>query len=58
VIFSYPGLGSTLYQGILNADYTLIQGITFVLVVAVGLAILILDLAYPLLDPRIRYDQA
>ena len=58
VIFSYPGLGSTLYQGILNADYPLIQGITFVLVVAVGLAILILDLAYPLLDPRIRYDQA
>jgi peptide/nickel transport system permease protein len=55
VIFSYPGLGSTLYRAIQNADYTLIQGITFVLVVAVGVAILILDLAYPLLDPRIRY---
>ena len=57
VIFSYPGLGSTLYRAIQNADYPLIQGITFVLVVAVGVAILILDLVYPLLDPRIRYDR-
>jgi peptide/nickel transport system permease protein len=57
VIFSYPGLGSTLYQAILNADYTLIQGITYVLVVVVGAAILILDLIYPLLDPRIRYER-
>jgi peptide/nickel transport system permease protein len=56
VIFSYPGLGSTLYRAIQNADYTAIQGITFILVVAVGIAILVLDLVYPLLDPRIRYD--
>jgi peptide/nickel transport system permease protein len=55
VIFSYPGLGSALYQAIQNADYTLIQGITFLLIVAVGAAVLILDLIYPLLDPRIRY---
>ena len=55
-IFSYPGVGFLLYQAIQNADYTLIQGITFVLVVAVGLAILIVDLAYPLLDPRISYE--
>jgi peptide/nickel transport system permease protein len=57
-IFSYPGLGSTLYQAIQNADYTLIQGITYLLVIGVGAAILILDLIYPLLDPRIRYDRA
>lgn len=56
VIFSYPGLGSMLYRAIQNADYTAIQGITFILVVAVGLAILVLDLVYPLLDPRIRYE--
>lgn len=57
VIFSYPGLGSTLYRAIQNADYTAIQGVTFILVVAVGLAILIIDLLYPLLDPRVRYDR-
>lgn len=58
VVFSYPGLGLLLLRAIQNADYTLIQGITFFLVVAVGLAILVLDLIYPLLDPRIAYEAA
>jgi peptide/nickel transport system permease protein len=57
VIFSYPGVGFLLYRAIQNADYTLIQGITFILVVSVGVAILILDLVYPLLDPRITYQR-
>lgn len=57
VIFSYPGVGFLLFQAIQNADYTLIQGITFILVLAVGLGILILDLIYPLLDPRISYGR-
>lgn len=57
VIFSYPGLGFLLLQAIQNADYTLIQGITFVLVVTVGIAILALDLLYPVLDPRISYER-
>lgn len=57
VIFSYPGVGFLLFQAIQNADYTLIQGITFILVLAVSLGILILDLVYPLLDPRISYER-
>jgi len=56
VIFSYPGVGLLLFQAIQNADYTLIQGITFILVVSVSLGILILDLVYPFLDPRITYE--
>lgn len=58
VVFSYPGIGLLLLRAIQNADYTLIQGITFFLVVAIGLAILALDLLYPLLDPRIAYEAA
>lgn len=57
VIFSYPGVGFLLFQAIQNADFTLIQGITFILVVAVGVGILILDLVYPILDPRISYQE-
>lgn len=57
VIFSYPGVGFLLYRAIQNADYTLIQGITFILVLSVGVAILILDLIYPILDPRITYQR-
>src|SRR5258708_16578352 len=50
--FSYPGLGYQLYQSIINSDYTVIQAITLVLAVSVGLCVLIIDLIYPRLDPR------
>ncbi len=55
IIFAYPGLGYMLYMAITNSDYTVIQGITFVLSVSVGLAVLIVDLIYPRLDPRVNY---
>jgi peptide/nickel transport system permease protein len=55
-IFTYPGMGYLLYQGIINTDYTLIQGIVFILIVGVSTAVLILDLLYPLIDPRITYE--
>jgi peptide/nickel transport system permease protein len=56
-IFTYPGMGYLLYQGIVNTDYTLIQGIVFMLIVGVALAVFIIDLIYPLIDPRITYQQ-
>jgi peptide/nickel transport system permease protein len=55
IIFGYPGLGYLLYQSITNSDYTVIQGITLILSVSVGLAVLIIDLIYPSLDPRVTY---
>lgn len=55
IIFAYPGLGYQLYQSITNSDYTVIQGITLILAVSVGLAVLIIDLIYPRLDPRVTY---
>ena len=55
VIFQYPGVGSLLYQSIRASDFYMIQGVVFMIIVAIGLATLILDLVYPLLDPRISY---
>ena len=55
IVFSYPGLGYQLWQSIVNSDYTVIQAITLVLVVSVGLSVLVIDLIYPLLDPRVTY---
>lgn len=54
IVFSYPGIGSLLYNAILTGDYNLIMGITAFSIVAIATAILIIDLAYPLFDPRIR----
>jgi peptide/nickel transport system permease protein len=55
IVFSYPGIGSLLYNAILTGDYNLIMGITVFSIVAISTAILVVDLIYPLFDPRIRY---
>jgi peptide/nickel transport system permease protein len=55
IIFTYPGIGHLLYTGILNSDYAIIQGVVFYVIVGVSIAVLILDLTYPLIDPRITY---
>lgn len=57
LIFSYPGLGYRLLQSITQSDFTVMQGITFFLVVSVAAAILVIDLIYPRLDPRISYSR-
>jgi peptide/nickel transport system permease protein len=56
-LFAYPGMGYLLYLGIVNSDYTLIQGVVFIIIVGTALAALIIDLLYPLLDPRITYQK-
>lgn len=56
-IFAYPGVGYLLYQGIVNADYTLIQGIVFMLIFTTATLVLILDLLYPIIDPRITFEK-
>ena len=58
VIFGYPGIGGLLFQAIQENDFFLIQGIVFTVIVALGLATFLLDVFYPLLDPRISYRRA
>ena len=55
IVFSYPGLGTLLYNAVITGDYNLIMGITALSIVAITTAILVVDLLYPLFDPRIRY---
>jgi peptide/nickel transport system permease protein len=55
IVFGYPGLGMLLYNSIVRGDYNLIMGITIYSIVGITTAILILDLTYPLFDPRVRY---
>lgn len=54
-IFGWPGMGSLFLDGVASRDYSLIMGMTLVLAVVVLLANLVTDLAYALIDPRIRY---
>lgn len=55
VVFGYPGLGYLLLNAINAADYNLIMGITLLSIVGIATASLLIDLSYPLIDPRVRY---
>lgn len=54
VIFAYPGLGYLIYNAIKGSDYPVIQGSILLIIVSVAAVNFILDLTYPLIDPRIR----
>jgi peptide/nickel transport system permease protein len=54
-VFSYPGIGYRLYTAILQSDFNMIMGITIFSIVGIATAALIVDLLYPLIDPRVRY---
>lgn len=55
-VFGYPGIGTLLVDGVNSGDYSLVLGVTTVSIVAVAAAVLVLDLLYPLIDPRVRVD--
>jgi peptide/nickel transport system permease protein len=54
-IFGYPGLGYLIFSSIKTLDYPVIQGTILLIVISVGIVNLVIDLVYPLIDPRIRY---
>lgn len=58
IIFRYPGIGSLLFRSITGFDYFAIYGVVFFIIVTIALATLILDLIYPLLDPRVNYQRS
>jgi ABC-type dipeptide/oligopeptide/nickel transport system permease component len=55
-VFDWPGVGQMLLYAIRVRDYTVVQGTVMFLVVAFVLINLLTDLAYGVIDPRIRYD--
>ncbi len=54
IIFDLPGLGSLTLNGIYSCDYLLVQGCVLVITVGYVLVNFVIDLLYPLLDPRTR----
>jgi peptide/nickel transport system permease protein len=55
-IFSWPGIGSWIYEGILSRDYPVVQGGVVFVAIAFVLINLLVDLSYAFLDPRIQYQ--
>lgn len=55
-IFALPGIGRYFVQGAINRDYTLVMGTVILYGTLIVLMNLAVDLAYGLLDPRVRYE--
>lgn len=54
-VFNYPGIGMRLFRAVTRNDYPVIQGVAWYLILGVAFAVLVVDLIYPLIDPRISY---
>jgi peptide/nickel transport system permease protein len=55
-VFALPGVGALIFNGILNRDFEVVQGVTLLLAGLVVLVNIVIDVSYSLLDPRVRYD--
>ncbi len=53
-VFGYPGVGSLLVSAVYAGDYGLVLGVATISILGVATAVLIIDLVYPLFDPRVR----
>jgi peptide/nickel transport system permease protein len=54
IVFGYPGIGNLLLTAVQSSDYFVIYGIVLTLVLTVCVATLLMELTYPILDPRAR----
>ena len=58
IIFSYPGLGSTILKAVVGQDYPLISAATLIITLMVLVANFLIEILYGLIDPRIKATQA
>jgi peptide/nickel transport system permease protein len=58
VIFAYPGIGWRIYEAITGLDFPMIQGGVLLIILSVATANFIIDITYPIIDPRIRYGRS
>ncbi len=58
LIFSYPGLGSTIFTAVLGGDYPLISATALIITIMVLVTTFIIEILYGFIDPRIKAAQA
>jgi peptide/nickel transport system permease protein len=58
IVFSYPGIGFSLYNAIQGQDYALADGILLLVIVATVFLNFIVDMLYAALDPRVRQERS
>ncbi|MEM6527407.1 MAG: ABC transporter permease [Chloroflexota bacterium] len=57
-VFAYQGMGFVVYDAILARNFPVIQGASFIIILMTATAVLIVDLIYPFIDPRVSERSA
>ena len=57
VVFGWPGQGHLIVDTIAAQDFPLLQALVIVVAITVSTINLLVDLSYPLLDPRIKFSK-
>lgn len=55
-VFAWPGVGKLAVDAILGRDFLVVQGVTFLVAIALIIINLLVDLAYVAVDPRVTYE--
>jgi peptide/nickel transport system permease protein len=55
-LFNFPGVGLAYFNAAVNGDYPVVFGVTVLVALATVAGNLFADIAYAILDPRVRYD--
>ena len=56
VVFGFPGIGMLTMSAVLRNDYSMIMGIAIYSIIGVAIMVFLVDIIYPLFDPRVRYQ--
>lgn len=56
IVFAWPGMGRLMMTAISRRDYPLLMGIYLILSVSIAVCMIVVDVVYAIVDPRIRYD--
>ena len=58
IIFSYPGLGTTMLTAVMGSDYPLISAATLLITLMALIATFLIEILYGVIDPRIKATQS
>ncbi len=56
IVFGFPGIGSLTWNAVTRNDYSMIMGIAIYSIIGVAVTVFLVDIIYPLFDPRVRYQ--
>ncbi|MGI6239902.1 MAG: ABC transporter permease, partial [Christensenellales bacterium] len=54
MVFQYPGVGFLMQRAAMNNDYQLLYGASIIAIITIAITATTVELAYPLIDPRVR----